>query len=265
MNRLDLQRLFRIQMENVRVHNQSDFVRQQQHYRNSQINNVANYYTHQQTHEIQSTQIDTWQNWDQLIELFPAGSNEREYIMNPPANIRNIINLSEMGYGNYFGEVVVCLLREVNHETGIHRAVLMIYISPHRQFADGDILTTSFSYGDQVHQVITNFFDDSPYVSVEYLSEVEMIGFVQNHNDALHLMTDYFQPGFTSVVHSLGQIHPARPFIELPQEEVQIPPPPINNQYDVAHYYFQEMDNDPQNNIIPYWNENDDEIQNVRG
>lgn len=260
MDRLALQRLFNQHMDNVREHNRSNFVREQRRYRDSLINNVADYYTHHQIHEVQSTQIDGWATWDQLSEIFPAGSNERDYIMNPPANIRNLINLAELGYGNFFGEVVVSLLREVNHETGIHRAVLMIYISPHRQFSDGDILTTSFSYGDPVHQAMTNVFDESPYTLVEYLSEVEMIGFVQNHNEAQGLIRDYFQPGFTSVIHGR-----ARPFIELEQQEVAIPPPPVNNQYDLAYYFQQEMDNDPENNIIPYWNENDDEINNVRG
>ena len=265
MDRLALQRFFRLHMENVQAHNLSNFVSEQRSFRNAQINNVADYHTHHEHHEVQSTQIDSWDTWNQLSGLFPAGSNERDYIANPPANIQNLINIAEMGYGNYFGEVVVSLLREVNHETGIHRAVLMIYISPHRQFADGDILTTSFSYGDQVHQEITNLFDESPYTMVEYLSEVEMIGFVQHHNDAELLITDYFQPGFTSVVHSHGQHRPARPFIELDFPQVAIPPPPINNQYDLAHYYFAEMPNDQENNIIPYWNDNDDEIQNVRG
>lgn len=265
MDRLALQRFLRGQFVNIREHNLSNFVREERSYRNSLINNVADYHTHHRIHEVQSTQIDSWDTWDQLVEVFPAGSNERDYIMNPPANIRNLINLSEMGYGNYFGEVVVSLLREVNHETGIHRAVLMIYISPHRQFADGDILTTSFSYGDPVHQAMTNFFDEGPYTMVEYLSEVEITGFIQSHNDAQRLITDYFQPGFTSVVHSHGQHRPARPFIELDFPQVAIPPPPVNNQHDVAHYYFAQMDNDQENNIIPYWNENDDEIDNVRG
>jgi hypothetical protein len=260
MNRLELQRMFRRHMDNVREHNLSNFVREQRRYRDSVINNAAGYHSHDRNHEVQSTQIDSWDTWNRLDELFQEGSNEMDYIRNPPANIRNLINLTDMGYGNFFGEVVVSLLREVNHETGIHRAVLMIYISPHRQFADGDILTTSFSYGDPVHEAMTTLFDESPYTMVEYLSEVDMIGFVQSHNDAQHLIRDYFQPGFTSVIHGR-----ARPFIELDFPQVAIPPPPINNQYDLAYYFQQEMDNDPENNIIPYWNENDDEIQNVRG
>ena len=94
MDRLALNRLFRQHMENVRGHNLSNFVREQRRYRDSQINNVADYNTRDRNHEVQSTQIDSWNTWDQLIELFPPGSDERDYITNPPENIQNLINLN---------------------------------------------------------------------------------------------------------------------------------------------------------------------------
>jgi hypothetical protein len=252
-------------MDNIQAHNRSNFVSEQRSFRNGQINNTNDYHTAHVNHEVQSIQIDSWELWHSLAELFPVGSIERDYFYNPRTDIANLLNYTAMGYGNYFGQVVVSLLREVNHETGIHRVVLMIYASPHRSFVDGDILTTSYSNGDQIHDLIRELFDLGNYTMVEYLSEIEMIGFVQNHTDAQLLLTDYFQPGFLSMNHSDNQYHQARHFIELDEPHVAIPPPPINHQHDVAHYYFAEMDNDPQNNIIPYWNQNDDEIQNVRG
>ena len=272
MDLADLRRNFEEILRRAAEHNRSNYVVERRDVRNSQINNTENYNTGNVTHEFQSTQIDNWDLWHSLGDLFPSDSPERRYIFNPPIHIVNLLDYMDMGYANYFGEIDVSLLREVNHETGIHRAILMIYCSPHKEFVDGDILTTSYSYGDEIHMAITNIFDESPYTSIDVLTEYEILQFVQNDNDAERLLTDYFLPGFVSMNYFDNENQQARPFFVFDAEpEVVIQPPPIRNDIDVAFYFQAEMNNHNHlapwdNNIIPYWNENDDnDLMNVRG
>jgi hypothetical protein len=272
MDLYELERNFREILRQAAEHNQSNFVVERRSVRNSQINNTENYQTGNVMHEVQSTQIDNWDLWYSLGDLFPLDSPERQYILNPPIHIVSLLDYMDRGYGNYYGEIDVSLLREVNHETGIHRAILMIYCSPHKEFVDGDILATSYSYGDEIHEAITNIFDESPYTSIEFLSEYEILQFIQNDNDTERLLTDYFQPGFISMNYFDDQNQPARPFFVFDAvPEIVIRPPPIQNDIDVAFYYNAEMNNQNnlapwENNIIPYWTENEDiDLMNVRG
>lgn len=236
MDRFDLARIAEEVDREAYAHNRSDLVAQERMTRNGIVNNVLDYRTGEMTHELQVRQIAGWEEWMSLEAILPIDTLERELIYNPPTNIIDMINHYETGHGNVYGDVRAALLREVNHETGIHRAILMIYTIPHREFEDGIVLATEYSYGDDVHTAIRELFDDSPNVRIERLTEMDVIGFVEDHTDASRLITEYFQPGFISMIFSDDEYNQAVPF--------QAIPPPRPQPLDLAHYYFAEMNNE---------------------
>ena len=253
MDRFDLARIAEQVDTEAYAHNRSYLVVQERMTRNGVVNNVLDYHTGEMTHELQVRQIFGWEQWMRLAAILPIDTLERQLIYNPPHNIVDLINHYETGHENAYGEVRVALLREVNHETGIHRAILMIYTIPHREFEDGIVLATEYSYGDDVHTAIRELFDDSPDLRIERLTELDIIGFVEDHNDAARLITEYFQPGFISMIFSDDEYNQAVPF--------QAIPPPRPQQLDLAHYYFAEMNNE----LLPGEDEDDEDalaIQN---
>ena len=247
MDRFDLARIAEEVDREAYAHNRSDLVAQERMTRNGIVNNVLDYRTGEMTHELQVRQIAGWEEWMRLAAILPIDTLERQLIYNPPHNIGDLINHYETGHENAYGEVRVALLREVNHETGIHRAILMIYTIPHREFEDGIVLATEYSYGDDVHTAIRELFDDSPDLRIERLTELDIIGFVEDHNDAARLITEYFQPGFISMIFSDDEYNQAVPF--------QAIPPPRPQQLDLAHYYFAEMNNE----LLPGEDEDEDD------
>lgn len=247
MDRFDLARIAEQVDTEAYAHNRSDLVVQERMTRNGVVNNVLDYHTGEMTHELQVRQIFGWEQWMRLAAILPIDTLERQLIYNPPHNIVDLINHYETGHENAYGEVRVALLREVNHETGIHRAILMIYTIPHREFEDGIVLATEYSYGDDVHTAIRELFDDSPDLRIERLTELDIIGFVEDHNDAARLITEYFQPGFISMIFSDDEYNQAVPF--------QAIPPPRPQQLDLAHYYFAEMNNE----LLPGEDEDEDD------
>ena len=236
MDRFDLARIAEEVDREAYAHNRSDPVVQERMTRNGIVNNTIDYRTGEMTHELQVRQIAGWDEWMSLEAILPIDTLERELIYNPPHTIVDLINHYEIGHGNAYGEVRVALLREVNHETGIHRAILMIYTIPHREFEDGIVLATEYSYGDDVHTAIRELFDETPNVRIERLTEMDVIGFVEDHTDAARLITEYFQPGFISMIFSDDEYNQAVPF--------QAIPPPRHQPFDLAYYYFGEMNNE---------------------
>jgi hypothetical protein len=236
MDRFDLARIAEEVDREAYAHNRSDLVARERMTRNGIVNNVLDYHTGEMTHELQVRQIAGWEEWMRLEAILPIDTLERELIYNPPTNIIDLINHYETGHGNVYGDVRAALLREVNHETGIHRAILMIYTIPHREFEDGIVLATEYSYGDDIHTAIRVLFDESPNVRIERLTEMDVIGFVEDHADASRLITEYFQPGFISMIFSDDEYNQAVPF--------QAIPPPRPPRLDLAHYYFAEMNNE---------------------
>ena len=228
------------------------------------INNTDNYLTGNITHEVQSRQIASREEWNQLSTIFPIGERGMDFFETPYPHIEQLLGHLDQGYGNAYGDLRISLLREVNHETSIHRAIFMVYVIPHQHLADGDFVFTEYSYGDATHTAICELFDENHYTYIERLTEYEILNFAANHADAAHLMDEYFQDGFVSMLFADDEYNQAQPF-EGNQELIPMgPPPPPAHGLDLAYLYLEEIANNPDededfdDNIIPYWLENEE-------
>ena len=220
--------------------------------RSNIINNTDNYHTGNREHHIQTVQIITYQEWERFRELFGF-----DYLY--------VADLQEHLYN---GELYISLIREVNYGMENTRAICIVHTRPQRYFVDGDTSTFQYTNGDVTHTSIRELFDENLNTIIERMTEYDILELVAEHNSARHLIANYFLDGFVSI----------RPVDEEEEEEhnevVLVPPPPLNMEFDFAHHYFAEIgiidyiDNDDyanaDQNIIPYWFENDQHIQQLR-
>jgi hypothetical protein len=247
-------------------HNSSPNVALARQARSSLINNVP-YHSGTRIHHLPTIQIDSRNKWDTLDLGFEV----------VPQYVANFLDHFDQGHENHFGELRVSLLRQENHETGYHDAFFLVHSIPHFQGIDGDIIQISYTSGSEREQLIRQFFDLSEYSIVLEMTEYQILEFLAHDDDAMYMLTNYFIYGFRSIRFD-NQV----PALQLQfyfdpeeneeydedQEEYMIPPPPIQNNIDLADLYFAEIANHPDileqyDNIIPYWLENVDRFQQL--
>jgi hypothetical protein len=108
----------------------------------------------------------------------------------------------ETGTVPYAGQMEVSLIMQENYRGNIHRAILMIHLTPHRRFHDGHIIQKEFSEGSLTHQTINRLFDPNARAVVLQATQYQFLEYIADDDEALEIMTDYFMdadPDFTSM------------------------------------------------------------------
>jgi hypothetical protein len=256
MDRFELARIARQVDQAAETHNQAPGTVEEVNNRNCFINNTAGYSTGNVVHDVQTLQIASREDWNNLGAIFPI--DNRDFFDYPRQYIEDLLSHFDQGHGNAYGDLLVSLLREENHENGIHRAIFIIFVNPHRRFLDGDFVFTEYTDGDATHLMIQEMFDENPYSMVETLTEYDILNLAASQLVAEYLMYEFFYDGFVSMR-----------FVDEEQNQPQqLPPPPPEHELDLALIYIEQLANYPDeefgNNIIPYWLENEEHRQQLR-
>jgi hypothetical protein len=79
---------------------------------------------------------------------------------------------------------------------GVHLAVCIVHLTPHRHFRDGHLIQIEFGEGSQTHQTFTRLFDEDRSVVLQ-ATEYQILGYLAEQDDAMDLLHSCFlQPDF---------------------------------------------------------------------
>jgi len=138
--------------------------------------------------------INDYQEWK---DLFGRESLRPELQQYADAILR--YDQDKTGTVPYRGNLEVSLLMEENVNPvrpGIHRAVFLIYATPHKQFHDGHIVGIEFGEGSYTHQTIQRIFDMETRVVVQEITQYDILTFLAEEDEMETLLYEYFLQGF---------------------------------------------------------------------
>jgi hypothetical protein len=159
------------------------------------INNTAAYRTGNQTLHIRSIQMYNWDDWNALF-----GTEQLDPILRVYAEAAIDYAQDETGTVPVAGQMEVSLIMQQNYRRDIHRAILMVHVTPHHRFYDGHIIQKEFSEGSRTHQTINRLFDPNTRAVVLQATQYQFLEYLADDDEALEIMTDYFMdPDFTSM------------------------------------------------------------------
>jgi len=161
------------------------------------INNTPGYHTGNQTLHIRSIQMYNDADWNALFGAEQLDPNLRVYAQ---ASIEYAQD--ETGTVPYAGQMEVSLIMQQNYRPGIHVAIFMIHITPHRRFYDGHIIQKEFGEGSRTHQTINRLFDTNTRAVVLQATQYQFLEYLADDDEALEVLSDYFMdtdPDFTSM------------------------------------------------------------------
>jgi len=146
---------------------------------------------------IRSIQMYNAPDWNALFGAEQLDPLLREYAQESIEYAQD-----ETGTVPYAGQMEVSLIMQENYRGNIHRAILMIHLTPHRRFHDGHIIQKEFSEGSLTHQTINRLFDPNARAVVLQATQYQFLEYIADDDEALEIMTDYFMdadPDFTSM------------------------------------------------------------------
>ncbi len=278
--------------------NRSDEVQRHRILRTNEINNTPEYYTGNRIHHLRTIQMNSFELWNQLFQNEAVSPEVREYSQ---ASIRFAEDTTQTQL--FAGQMEVSLILQYNYRPGVHVAIFIIQLFPHRQFYDGHVIQREFGEGSDMHQTINRMFNTDDRAVVSQATEYEILQYIADDDDMVYLLDRCFMdPEFTTVqyiyvfppendnegdgfyvVDSHGgnnHQHPHHDFggdVAAPDpaalddvvvDAIPPPPPPHGNNFqEIYNYYYNHEYN---NNIIPYHNDDesddsDDDDYEVRG
>ena len=257
--------------------NQSNQVQERYTNRIRMINNTDGYHTGNNILHIRSIQMYDAVDWNALF-----GVEQLEPILREYAQASIEYAQDETGIVPFAGQMEVSLIMQENYRRGIHLAIFMVHLTPHRRFYDGHIIQKEFSEGSRTHQIINRLFDTNTRAVVLQATQYQFLEYLADYDEALDLINDCFiDPDFTTMrfshvadpnnpevgghyvvnqnaldnhrLHCCAEDHPRH---RVPHEPViAIPPPPLNPDRDIGEiyqrfigmYYAENGDNDNDN------------------
>ena len=173
--------------------NRSNQVQERYTNRNRMINNTAGYHTGNNTLHIRSIQLYNAADWNALFGVEQLPPNLRQYAQ---ASIEYAQD--QTGTIPYVGQMEVSLIMQENYRPGIHLAIFMIHLTPHRRFYDGHIIQKEFGEGSRTHQTINGLFDTQGRAVVLQATQYQFLEYIADDDDALEVINDCFMdPDFT--------------------------------------------------------------------
>lgn len=184
--------------EYVRVTNEwnlSNWVSDRRNFRSNQINNTSDYRTGNRIHHIRTIQVRNMQIWNELF---------RNEILNPALRAyaeASIAFIEDHTHSLLFaGQMEVSLIMQENYRPGVHVAVFIIQLSPHRRFHDGHVIQTEFSEGSLTHQMIERLFNTDERAVVSQACEYSILEYLADDDEMLELLhTCFLDPEFNTM------------------------------------------------------------------
>jgi hypothetical protein len=269
--------------------------------RDAIVNNTPwHYRTGNRVHHLRCIQMTNYDDWNALFGNHILNPSLRRYAEASIDWVQDETNTLD-----FAGQMEVSLLMQENYHPGIHLAIYFIHLTPHRHFHDGHMISIEFGDGSNTHQTIARLFDPNDSAIVVQATETQMLSSLADDDDAMELLYTCFVPEFTPMRFSLmaapnavdagDGYYVANPMafddhrwhifaqnenlapaaagadVDAAQDQAQIPPPPpINDFAEIYHRALREYDRehpdqDPENNLIPYNRDDDDQELQANG
>lgn len=137
------------------------------------------------------------------------------------------------------GQLEISMLMERNFRApGIHLAILLIHLFPHRQFHDGHIVQIEFQEGSFIHQEIERLFDTETRAVIEQASQHKILSYIAEEDEMLDLL-HRFLVGFNPMKFSFD----GNKYFENPDaEDNHRPHPCCDNELEQIMNGLQEID-----------------------
>jgi hypothetical protein len=217
------------------------------------INNTDRYHTGDNVVQCRTIQMCDPEDW---IALF--GSEQQVY---PYAQRCMDYDQDETRTVPYAGELEVSLLLEetATLTPGIHRAVFIVYVTPHQQFYDGHLIEMEYGEGSNRQQTINRMF---AHAIVQEFTEYRILAFLADDIEMNSLLYGYFLDGFNPMrfVNAAADVdderrrrHECHNVVNVvlhdgvdPNVVVAIPPPPPVNDFAAIYreYYGDDASDD---------------------
>lgn len=179
--------------------NRSVYVQQRHMRRNEMINNTNEYDTGDYIHHIRTIQMPTSELWNELFGREILNQNLREYAQASMNWVQD-----ETDTLLFAGQMEVSLLMQENFRPGVHIAIFIVHLVPHRSFHDGHMIQIEFGEGSNTHRTIDRLFDTNTRAIVLQATEYQLLGFLADDDEASELLQDWFMdPDFNPMRFSL--------------------------------------------------------------
>jgi hypothetical protein len=253
--------------------NRSDEVQRRRTLRMNEINNTPEYYTGNRIHHLRTIQMPSFELWNQLFQHEAVDPVLREYSQ---ASIRFAEDATQTEV--FAGQMEVSIILQENYRPGVHVAIFIIQLAPHRQFYDGHVIQREFGEGSVTHQTINSMFNTDDRAVVSQATEYDILAYIADDDDMLYLLDRCFMdPDFTTVQYIYvmppppnhdddddnegdnegyyvvdyhggnAHEHQVHDFEVVPLANAIAPPPPANNFPEIYRQYY---NNDEYNNNI---------------
>ena len=163
--------------------NNSNHVQLRRQRRTDAINNTDGYHTGNRVHHLRSIQVATYDIWNQLFGREILNPTLREYVQ---ACLD--FNNDENNHLPFAGQMEVSLIMKENYRPGVHVAIFIIYLTPHRQFHDGHIIQMVFGEGSQTHLTVNTLFDPNERAIVSQATEYSILEYAADDDEMLDLL-----------------------------------------------------------------------------
>ena len=175
--------------------NQSNEIERRRRLRSNAINNTPGYQTGLRIHHIRTIQVPSTQIW---IDLF------RNEILNPALRAyaeASIDFVEDRTHTLRFaGQMEVSLIMQENYRPGVHVAIFIIQLTPHREFHDGHVIQREFSEGSFTHQTINRMFNTEDRAVVTQATEYSILEYLADDDEMLDLLhTCFLDPEFNTM------------------------------------------------------------------
>lgn len=167
--------------------NESNQVQENRHRRSSLINNTAGYHTGNRIHHLLSMQMYDPADWNALFGRENLDPALRQYTQASMDWVQD-----ETCTLLFAGQMEVSLMMQENYRPGVHVAIFIIHLTPHRRFQDGHVIQREFSEGSVTHQTINRLFDPNSSAIVLQATEYQLLEYVADDDEALDLLYGCF-------------------------------------------------------------------------
>lgn len=174
--------------------------------RSADINDVPGYFTGDRVHHLRSIQMYDLNEWDDLFGRVNLNERLVDYAQ---ASFDWIYDAQTHLFA---GQMEVSLLMQENVCPGIHAAIFIVHLTPHRRSYDGHAIRMDFGEGSKMHQHINRLFDiTNGRAIIRQATEYQILGYLANDGEAMDLLYDFNLPEFAPMRFSFVESDPADP------------------------------------------------------
>jgi len=163
--------------------NRSDDVRHRRGLRSAQINNTEAYRRGNRIHHIRSIQVPSMEIWNDLFRNEILNPALRDYAEASIAFVEDRTHTLR-----FAGQMEVSLIMQENYRPGVHVAIFIIRLIPHRHFHDGHVIQREFSEGSATHQTINRLFNTEDRAVVSQATEQTILENLADDDEMLELL-----------------------------------------------------------------------------